>query len=92
MLLTRPLVGSSSTLVQEDPSPLLEHWPLVVMTASAKDHPDTIRFSPVLGFVYVGDVDKERRRMKILAPVSGRLGDRPLIRGKWPEALIGLLG
>jgi polyribonucleotide 5'-hydroxyl-kinase len=70
----------------------MAHWTLAVMNASVKDPPDAVRSSTVMGFVYVGDVDKERRKLKVLGPVSGRLGDRPLVLGKWPEPYINLLG
>lgn len=63
-----------------------------MMDAAPNDPPHKIRYAPVSGFVYVAAVDKERRRMKILAPVSGRLGDKPLVWGKWPEPHINLLG
>lgn len=75
-----------------DPSPTMSHWTFAVMNASIRDSPDVVKSSTVLGFVYVGDVDKERRKMKILSPVSGRLGDRPLIWSRWPEPYINLLG
>jgi polyribonucleotide 5'-hydroxyl-kinase len=71
---------------------VMEHWTLAVMYASPRDAPDTIRAASVMGFVYVADVDETRRKLKILAPVSGRLGDRPLIWGQWPEPFINLLG
>lgn len=62
------------------------------MNASPRDSADTIRAASVMGFVYVSDVDEERRKIKLLAPVGGRLGDRPLIWGRWPEPYINLLG
>ncbi len=70
----------------------LSHWTLAVMNASIHDSPETIQFSTVLGFVYVADADVERRKLKVLAPFSVRLGDRPLILGRWPEPFINLLG
>lgn len=74
------------------PLPELAHWTLAMMNAAPSDPPDKIRFASVAGFVYVAAVDRDRRRMKILAPVSGRLGDRPLVWGRWPEPHINLLG
>lgn len=74
------------------PSPEMAHWTLAIMQASVKDTPETIRSSPALGFVYVADVDAERSKVKLLAPLPGRLGDRPLIWGKWPEPNVNLLG
>ncbi|KAL6826478.1 Pre-mRNA cleavage complex II protein Clp1 domain-containing protein [Trichoderma camerunense] len=80
------------SLVTEEPSSLMQHWTFAVMNASVRDSPDVVRAANVMGFVYVADVDEDRRKIKILAPVSGRLGDRPLVWGKWPEPYINLLG
>lgn len=65
---------------------------LAVMYASPHDKQEIIRDASVMGFVYVVEVDEKRQRLKILAPLSGRLGDRPLVWGSWPEPAIGLLG
>lgn len=70
----------------------MQHWTLAVMHAAPKDAPDVVRAASVMGFLYVSDVDEERRKIKLLAPVSGRLGDQPLVWGKWPEPFINLLG
>ncbi|ROT42185.1 Clp1 protein [Sodiomyces alkalinus F11] len=75
-----------------EPSPLMTHSTLAIAHASTKDSPETIRTANLMGFVYVADVDKERRKMKILAPVAGRLGDRPFLWGSWPEPFVNLLG
>ncbi|KPM34219.1 mRNA cleavage and polyadenylation factor CLP1 [Neonectria ditissima] len=80
------------TLVREAPSTPMQHWTLAIMHASPKDSPETVRAASVMGFVYVSDVDEERRKIKLLATVSGRLGDQPLVWGKWPEPYINLLG
>lgn len=70
----------------------MSHWTLAIAYASTKDPPEMIRTANLMGFVYVADVDKERRKVKILAPVAGRLGDRPLLWGSWPEPFVNLLG
>ncbi|KAK0667785.1 Pre-mRNA cleavage complex II protein Clp1-domain-containing protein [Cercophora samala] len=84
----------------DDPNQVLEraeiteemsHWTLAVMDASVNDPLETIRQAPVIGWVCVSDVDKDRRRLKILSPVSGRL-TRPMIWGRWPEPYVNLLG
>lgn len=62
------------------------------MHASLKDAPEVVRAATVMGFVYVSDVDEERRKIKLLAPVGGRLSDRPLVLGSWPEPFMNLLG
>ena len=82
------------TLIREEggASSPMEHWTLAVMHASPKDPPEVVRAASVMGFVYVADIDEEKGKAKILAPVSGRLGDRPLVWGRWPEPFINLLG
>ncbi|KAK4130728.1 Clp1-domain-containing protein [Trichocladium antarcticum] len=70
----------------------MSHWTLAVMNASVNDPPETIRQAPVMGFVAIADVDEERRRLKVLSPVSGRLGNRPMVWARWPEPYINLLG
>lgn len=82
----------TDTLVREEACSSMEHWTLAVMHASVRDSAETIRAAGVMGFVYVADVDEQKRKVKILAPVSGRLGDRPLVWGRWPEPFINLLG
>ncbi|OAA56103.1 pre-mRNA cleavage complex II protein Clp1 [Cordyceps fumosorosea ARSEF 2679] len=82
----------TETLVREEVCSSMEHWTLAVMHASVRDSPETIRTASVMGFVYVADVDEQKRKVKMLAPVSGRLGDRPLVWGRWPEPFINLLG
>ncbi|CCC07013.1 hypothetical protein SMACR_01036 [Sordaria macrospora] len=72
-------------------TPEMAHWTLAVMIASVTDSPQAIRFSSVLGFIVIADVDVERRRVKFLSPVSGRLGNHPLIWGRWPEPYLNLL-
>lgn len=81
-----------ATLSRDEPSSVMQHWTLAVMHASPKDPPEVVRAAAVMGFVYVSDVDEDRRKIKLLAPVGGRLGDRPLILGSWPEPYINLLG
>ncbi|KAI8629313.1 Pre-mRNA cleavage complex II protein Clp1-domain-containing protein [Xylariaceae sp. FL1651] len=79
------------TLEKAEPSLMLQNCVLAVACASVRDAPDTIRDANVMGFVYVADVDEKRRRLRILAPVSARLGDRPLLWGSWPEHMVNLL-
>ena len=79
-------------LAREEPSSVMQNWTLAIMHASTRDSAETIRSAAVLGYVYVSDVDEEKRKIKLLAPVSGRLGDRPMIWASWPEPYINLLG
>lgn len=81
-----------SGIEREECSLEMQHWTFAIMNASLRDSPETIRLATVMGFVYVSDVDEDRRKIKLLSPVSGRLGDRPLVWGRWPEPYINLLG
>ncbi|KAI1379501.1 Clp1-domain-containing protein [Hypoxylon crocopeplum] len=96
-------LASTSTALEEDiytdtmlervePSLVMQNCILAVVYASVHDSADTIRDSNVMGYVYVADVDEKRRKLKVLAPVSARLGDRPLLWGSWPEPMVSLLG
>ena len=80
-------------LVRVRPAKDMEAATMAVMGVGPRDVADAerVRGAVVLGFVYVADVDLDRRKVKILAPVSGRLGDRPLVWGSWPQALFNLL-
>ncbi|KAI0017184.1 Clp1-domain-containing protein [Xylariomycetidae sp. FL0641] len=75
-----------------EPSLMMQNCTLAVMYASPHDSADAIRDANVMGFVYVADVDEKRRKLKVLAPVSARLGDRPLLWGSWPEPMVSLVG
>jgi polyribonucleotide 5'-hydroxyl-kinase len=75
-----------------EPSPMMLHCMLAVMYASVGDSQDTVRDAPVMGFVYVSDVDDKKRRFKVLAPMNTRITDRPMIWGSWPEASMSIIG
>ncbi|KAI1660924.1 Clp1-domain-containing protein [Daldinia decipiens] len=85
-------IYSDTMLEKIEPSLMIQNCVLSVIYASVHDSADTIRDSNVMGYVYVAEVDEKRRKLKILAPVSARLGDRPLLWGSWPEPMVSLLG
>jgi polyribonucleotide 5'-hydroxyl-kinase len=74
---------------------MMLHCILAVMYASVNDTEETIRDAPVMGFVYVAEVKMDenvkRSKLKILAPLSARIGDRPMVWGSWPEATLSLM-
>ncbi|AEO61036.1 hypothetical protein MYCTH_2310812 [Thermothelomyces thermophilus ATCC 42464] len=84
--------NDQAILERADISAEMSHWTLAVMNASPSDPPEAIQQAAVIGFVAIADVDEDRRRLKILSPVSGRLGNRPMVWGRWPEPYINLLG
>jgi len=51
----------------------------------------TVRDSAVMGFLYVADVDENRKKVRFLAPHPQRWGDRALVWGSWPEAVADLV-
>jgi polyribonucleotide 5'-hydroxyl-kinase len=52
-----------------------------------------IRDSSIMGFVYVADVDADKKKVRVLAPVGGRMPARALVWGKnWPGEVVGLVG
>ncbi|KAI2602222.1 Clp1-domain-containing protein [Hypoxylon sp. NC1633] len=85
-------IWTNTMLERVQPSLAMQNCIMAVMYASIHDAADTIRDSNVMGYVYIAEVDEKRRKLKILAPVSARLGDRPLVWGSWPEPMVSLLG
>lgn len=65
---------------------------LVIKHAAPTDPHETIRDAPVLGYLYVADVDMEKRRVRLLSPVGGRLPERAIVWGRWPEGMGDLMG
>ncbi|KKK23195.1 hypothetical protein ARAM_002127 [Aspergillus rambellii] len=52
-----------------------------------------IRDASIMGFLYVADVDSERGKIRVLAPVGGRVPSRAIVWGKkWPAEVVGLVG
>lgn len=51
----------------------------------------TLRDSAVMGFVYVSEVDEQKKRVRFLAPHPQRWGDKALVWGGWPDAVTDLV-
>lgn len=65
---------------------------LAVVNADAEaTDEEEIRDSSVMGFLYVVDVDEARRRINLLAPIAGRIPNRAIVWGRWPEEVIGMV-
>jgi polyribonucleotide 5'-hydroxyl-kinase len=46
-----------------------------------------------MGFLYVADVDADKGKIRVLAPVGGRVPPRAIIWAKrWPGEVVGLVG
>ncbi|KAI9842178.1 MAG: Cleavage polyadenylation factor subunit clp1 [Thelocarpon superellum] len=74
------------------PSPILQNGIMALMRAELHDSHASIRDASVLGFVYVADVDDQRKKLRLLAPVAGRLPACPMVWGSWPEPSLNLVG
>ena len=65
---------------------------LAVLNADAEaTDEEEIRDSSVMGFLYVVDVDEAKGRINLLAPVAGRIPNRAIVWGPWPEEVIGMV-
>lgn len=69
----------------------MAHAVMAVVYARAGDKPETVRNATVMGFVYIAEVDEKKHKVRVLAPLSGRLGDRPFVWGRFPEPVFNLV-
>ena len=75
------------------PDQQLLHAVLAIVAAEPREGAEAVRAgASVLGFVHVADVDEQRRRMRLLAPLGGRLPRSVLVWGAWPEDVGELAG
>jgi len=65
---------------------------MAIVHAESSDSQENIRDASVMGFIYVAEVDEKKRKLKILAPLSGRLPNQAVIWGSWPEGVGDLVG
>lgn len=72
---------------QVTPVPEMQNSVLAVVDAQRNESPQSIRDANVIGFIYISEVDEKKKKLRILAPASGRLPNRAMIWGTWPEAV-----
>jgi polyribonucleotide 5'-hydroxyl-kinase len=66
---------------------------LAITHAPANASPAEVRDASIMGFLYVADVDVEKGKIRVLAPVGGRMPPRAIVWAKrWPGELVGLVG
>ena len=65
---------------------------IAIVHAEIGDSQENIRDASVIGFIYVAEVDEKRKKLKVLAPLSGRLANKAMIWGAWPEGSSDLVG
>ncbi|KAF3936135.1 hypothetical protein ABW19_dt0200646 [Dactylella cylindrospora] len=64
-----------------------ENMVVAVLQCDAKEGRGVVGESAVMGFLYVQEVDEKAKRMKVLSPVPGRVPNKALLVGKWPEGM-----
>ena len=74
------------------PSSLMQNCLLALVQAEPNDAQENIRDASVIGFVYVAEVDEKKKKVRILAPLSGRLPRKAMLWGTWPESAGELVG
>ena len=77
---------ASSIYEQITPAPEMQNSSLAVVEAERNESPQSIRDANVIGFIHVLEVDEKKRKLRVLAPASGRLPNRAMIWGAYPEA------
>lgn len=66
---------------------------LAITHAPPTASPSEVRDASIMGFLYVADVDVEKRKMRVLAPMGGRVPPRAAVWGRrWPGEVVGLVG
>lgn len=66
---------------------------LAITNAQTTASPAEVRDSSIMGFLYVADVDADKGKIRVLAPVGGRMPARAIIwQKRWPGEIVGLVG
>ena len=73
------------------PSLQMQNAILTIVNAHPEDTQENIRDASVMGFLYVADVDEKKTKLKVLVPVGGRLPNKAIIWGLWPEGISDLM-
>lgn len=73
--------------------PALANSLLAITHAPPTATPAEVRDASIMGFLYVAEVDVEKGKVRVLAPVGGRVPPRAVVWGrKWPGEVVGLVG
>ena len=65
---------------------------LAIVQADPHDSVENIRDASVIGFLYIAEVDEKKKKLRVLAPLSGRLPNKAMIWGSWPDSVDNLVG
>lgn len=90
---TVPLPANQLFEKLSSPIPALRNCVLAVMNCrpdlDVVHEQEVLRDSSCMGFLYVTDIDEEKRKMSLLSPVAGRVPNRALV---WAEGMEGVFG
>lgn len=85
-------MSKPSIFSKVEPSPQMQNAVLAIMHAGPTDLLENIRDASVMGYIYVAEVDEKRKKLKVLAPMSGKLPNKAIIWGVWPDEIGNLVG
>ena len=81
-----------STLEKVELNSGMERRLLVVKHCAAEAAIEEVRDASVMGWLYVVDVDEEKKRARVLCPMGGRLPGNACVLASWPSAFSGIVG
>jgi polyribonucleotide 5'-hydroxyl-kinase len=71
---------------------MIQNSLLAVTNADPNDRQESIRDSSIMGYVYVADVEEAKHKIRLLAPLSGRVPPHAMVLGSFPEDVADLVG
>ncbi|MCJ1252325.1 Cleavage polyadenylation factor subunit clp1 [Lignoscripta atroalba] len=88
-----PEIAAEAPLFDKvQPSSLMQNSILAIVQADPHDSVENIRDASVIGFLYIAEVDEKKKKLRVLAPLSGRLPNKAMIWGSWPDSVDNLVG
>ncbi|KAG1471845.1 hypothetical protein G6F56_001894 [Rhizopus delemar] len=82
--------GSSNEtqIVKVDSYEMCLHSVMAILNAPPDEHENKLLESNVVGFIYISDINEEKRKLTVLSPSPGRLPRQHLLMGsfKWMES------
>lgn len=90
---TDPTTMTLQKVPPPTPPSALANTLLAITHAASTASTSDIRDASIMGFLYVADVDGEKGKVRVLAPMGGRVPPRAVVWGKnWPAEVVGLVG
>ena len=74
------------------PTAQMQNAVVAIVHAEPNDTHEAIRDASTIGFIFVAEVDEKKGKLKILSPLSGRLPQKAMVWGRWPEGSAEFVG